>query len=174
MFPCSHTLSECFRNVIIRILFPCSQKLANVPLFPCSLRYFANVPLFPKTPGRPSDLCVKSHKLPHGTFHANVSSPSGNNAETFAMAIDQLRLLRNAFCHASSSKIAKPTFDQYIKLTKDAFKALGVTSGSVDTVGSLTEQDFPIKKVRKLEEDIRNEFKVENTFLKEDVKEKLL
>ena len=33
---------------------PCSQKLANVPLFPCSLRYFANVPLFPKTPGRPS------------------------------------------------------------------------------------------------------------------------
>ena len=143
-------------------------------MFPCSLRYFANVPLFTKTPGRPSDLCVKPHKLPHGTFHANVSSPSGNNAETFAMVIDQLRLLRNAFCHSSSSKIAKPTFDQYIKLTKDAFKALGVTSGSVDTVGSLTEQDFPIEKVRKLEEDIRNEFKVENTFLKEDVKEKLL
>ena len=23
-------------------------------MFPCSLRYFANVPLFPKTPGRPS------------------------------------------------------------------------------------------------------------------------
>ena len=34
MFPCSHTLSECFRTVIFRILFPCSQKLANVPLFP--------------------------------------------------------------------------------------------------------------------------------------------
>ena len=33
MFPCSHTLSECFRTVIFRILFPCSQKLANVPLF---------------------------------------------------------------------------------------------------------------------------------------------
>ena len=42
MFPCSHTFSECFRTVIFRILFPCSQKLANVPLFPsifyqCSL-----------------------------------------------------------------------------------------------------------------------------------------
>ena len=42
MFQCSHTLSECFRTVIFRILFPCSQKLANVPLFPsifyqCSL-----------------------------------------------------------------------------------------------------------------------------------------
>ena len=42
MFPCSHTLSECFHTVIFRILFPCSQKLANVPLFPsifcqCSL-----------------------------------------------------------------------------------------------------------------------------------------
>ena len=42
MFPCSHTFSECFRTVIFRILFPCSQKVANVPLFPsifcqCSL-----------------------------------------------------------------------------------------------------------------------------------------
>ena len=121
-----------------------------------------------------SDLYVRPHRLPHGTFHASVLSPSGNDAETFAMAIDQLRLLRNAFCHSSSSKIAKLTFDQYIQLTKDAFKALGVTSGSVDAVGSLTEQDFPIGKVRKLEENIRNEFKVENTFLKEDVKEELM
>ena len=47
MFPCSYTLSECFRTVTFRILFPCSQKLAK---FPCSLRYFANVPLFPKNP----------------------------------------------------------------------------------------------------------------------------
>ena len=41
MFPCSHILSECFCTVIFRILFPCSQKLANVPfdilpMFPCS------------------------------------------------------------------------------------------------------------------------------------------
>ena len=28
-------------------------------MFPCSLRYFANVPLFPKTPGRPSILSLE-------------------------------------------------------------------------------------------------------------------
>ena len=39
MFP--QALSERFRTVIFQILFPCSQNLANVPLFP-------------KTPGRPS------------------------------------------------------------------------------------------------------------------------
>ena len=53
MFPCSHTFSECFHTVMFRILFPCSQKLV---MFPCSLRYFANVPCSPKTPGRPSCL----------------------------------------------------------------------------------------------------------------------
>ena len=42
MFPCSHSVSECFRTVIFRKFVPCSQKLANVPLFPsifcqCSL-----------------------------------------------------------------------------------------------------------------------------------------
>ena len=31
-------------------------------MFLCSLRYFANVPLFPKTPGRPSSLLVLLHQ----------------------------------------------------------------------------------------------------------------
>ena len=30
--------------------------------------------------------------MPNGSFHASVSSPSGDQAETFALAIDQLRL----------------------------------------------------------------------------------
>ena len=47
MFPCSHTLSECFRTVIFRILFPCSQKLANVPLFPS---IFCQCSLVPQNP----------------------------------------------------------------------------------------------------------------------------
>ena len=51
MFPCSNTLSECFRTVIFRILFPCSQKLANVPFF---LSIFFPCSLVPKNPGRPS------------------------------------------------------------------------------------------------------------------------
>ncbi|KAJ7376576.1 hypothetical protein OS493_033737 [Desmophyllum pertusum] len=121
-----------------------------------------------------SDLYMKPHKLPPGSFHASVVSPGGNDAETFAMAIDQLRLLRNAFCHSPSSKIDKPTFDQYIQHTKDAIKALGLTSGPVDTAGSLTEADFPIERVRQLEDDIRKELQAENAFLKEDVKDELI
>ncbi|KAJ7388987.1 hypothetical protein OS493_034376 [Desmophyllum pertusum] len=121
-----------------------------------------------------SDLYVRPLKLPHGHFHASVVSPGGNNAETFAIAIDQLRLLRNAFCHSPSSQIDKPTFDRYIQHTKDAIKALGLTSGPVDTVGSLTEADFPTKRVRRLEDDIRKELQAENTFLKEDVKDELI
>ena len=121
-----------------------------------------------------SYLYVKPHGVPAGGFHASVISPSGNNAETFAMAIDQLRLLRNAFCHSSSSKIAKPTFDQYIQYTKDAFQALGVTSGSVDAIGSLTEADFPTERVRKLEDDIKEELQVDKKFLKEQVNDQLI
>ena len=47
MFPCSHTFSECFRTVIFRILFPCSQKSANVPLFPS---IFCQCSLVPQNP----------------------------------------------------------------------------------------------------------------------------
>ena len=46
-----------------------------------------------------SDLYVKPRALPHGSFHACVLSPGGNNAETFALAIDQHRRLRNSLCH---------------------------------------------------------------------------
>ncbi|KAL9973817.1 hypothetical protein ACROYT_G020320 [Oculina patagonica] len=120
-----------------------------------------------------SDLYVKPCKLPHGTFYSSVVSPSGNNAETFALAIDQLRLLRNAFCHSSSSEIDKKTFDQYIQHTKDAIKALGVTTDPIDAVGSLTESDFPTQRVCQLEDDIKKELQAVNKFLKEDVKDEL-
>jgi len=103
-----------------------------------------------------------------------VVSPGGNNAETFAMAIDQLRLLRNAFCHSFSSAIDKKTFDQYIQHTKDAIKALGVTTAPIDAVGSLTESDFPTEKVCRLKDDITKELQTENTFLKENVEDQLI
>ena len=47
MFPCSHTLSECFHTVIFRNFVPCSQKLANVPLFPS---IFCQCSLVPQNP----------------------------------------------------------------------------------------------------------------------------
>ena len=103
------------------------------------------------------ELYVKHHKVPHGKFHASVVSPGGNRAETFALAIDQLRLLRNSLCHADKSEIDKPTFDQYVQHAKEAFKAVGVKTDPIDGIGGLTESDFPTKEVRKLEEGIKQE-----------------
>ena len=90
--------------------------------------------------------------MPNGSFHASVSSPSGDQAETFALAIDQLRLLRNSLSHLTSSKkINKTTFDQYTEHAKDAFKALGVTTDSIDDVKSSPESHFPTEEVARLE-----------------------
>ena len=118
------------------------------------------------------DLYLKPCKLPRGTFHSSVVSPTGDDAETFALAIDQLRMLRNSLCHLNKSELDKKTFDQYIQLAKDAIKALGVSTSPIDAVGSLTESDFPTEKVRKLENDVRTELQKENEFLR-DVKDGL-
>ena len=90
-------------------------------------------------------------------FHPSVVSPCGNKAETFALAIDQLRRLRNSLCHSDRSEIDKPTFDQYVQLAKEAFRALCIKTDPIDAIGGLTESDFPIKEVRKLEESLRRE-----------------
>ena len=119
------------------------------------------------------DLFVKPRKLPHGAFHSSVVSSGGNNAETFALAIDQLRLLRNAFCHSFSSEMDKSTFDQYIKHTKEAIKALGVTTGPIDAVGSLTQSDFPTQRVHQLEDEIKKELQTKSKYLKKDVKDEI-
>ena len=104
-----------------------------------------------------SEMYVRHHKVPPGKFHPSVVSPSGNTAETFALAIDQLRLLRNSLCHSDKSEIDKPTFDQYVQLAKEAFKALGIMTDPIDAIGGLTESDFPTKEVRRLEESLKQE-----------------
>ena len=114
-----------------------------------------------------SDLYVKPRAIPHGSFHACVLSPGGNNAETFALAIDQLRLLRNSLCHSTSSEMDKLTFDQRVNYAKDAFQALGVSTAPIDAVGSLTESDFPTSEVRALEMRQRDETRAYINFLKE-------
>ena len=68
-----------------------------------------------------SDFYVKPRAVPHGSFHACVLSRGGNNEETFALAIDQLRRLRNSLCHSISSKMDKLTFHQRVSYTRDAF-----------------------------------------------------
>ena len=104
-----------------------------------------------------SDLYVKPCAVPYGSFHACVVSPGGNMTETIALAIDQLRLLRNSLCHSTSSEMDKATFDQRVNYAKAAFQALGVPTASIDALGSLTGSDFPTNEVRKLEERIREE-----------------
>ena len=114
-----------------------------------------------------SDLYVKPRALPHGNFHACVLSPGGNNAETFALAIDQLRLLRNSLCHSASSEMEKLTFDQRVNYAKDAFQALGLSTAPIEAVGSLTESDFPTNEVRALETRQRDETRAYISFLEE-------
>ena len=114
-----------------------------------------------------SDLYVKPRAIPHGSFHACVLSPGGNIAETFALAIDQLRLLRNSLCHSASSEMDKLTFDQCVNYAKDAFQALGLSTAPIDSVGSLTESDFPTNEVRALETRLRDETRAYINFLKE-------
>ena len=104
-----------------------------------------------------SDLYVKRRAVPYGSFHSYVVSPGGNMAETFALAIDQLRLLRNSLCHSTSSEMDKATFDQRVNYAKDAFQALRVPTAPIDALSSLTESDFPTNEVRQLERQIKEE-----------------
>ena len=113
------------------------------------------------------DLYVKPRAIPHGSFHPSVLSPGGNNEETFALAIDQLRLLRNSLCHSTNSEMDKATFDQRVNYAKDAFKALGVSTVPIDAVGSLTESDFPTNEVLRLEMKLRDETRAYVKFLEE-------
>ena len=109
---------------------------------------------------------VKPRRLPSGTFHPVISSPCGNQAETlFALALDQLRLLRNTLCHQTSTqKIDKTTFDHYIQLGKDAFAALGQDTTRIDEIGKLEEEDFPTSRLQKLKEELKREKDVDIKF----------
>ena len=102
-------------------------------------------------------LYVKPRHLLSGTFHPVISIP-GNEAETFALALDQLRLLRNALCHQTSTqKIDKTTFDYYIKLAREALTALKQDTTRIDEIGKLEEEDFPTARLQKLEAELKKE-----------------
>ena len=103
-------------------------------------------------------LYVKPRRLPIGIFHPVISSPSGNQAETFALSLDQLRLLRNTlFYQASTQKIDKKTFDRYVQLARDAFDALGQDTTRINEIGKLNEEDFSTSRLQKLEEQLKRE-----------------
>ena len=101
-----------------------------------------------------SDLYVKPLGLPRGSFHAPVVSSGGDYYETVALAIDQLRLLRNSLSHPAKGEMSKRTFNQYLQLVKDTFKALGLKTDKIDAISS--ESGFPTSEVADLERKIQN------------------
>ena len=111
---------------------------------------------------------MKKKRMP-GSIHPSVNSTSGDKDEMLALAIDQLRLLRNAMCHFPDMRLDKATFDHYVQLTKDAFASADVDTSSIDAICSLTEADFPRNRVTELKECIHKELKAGNTFLQQDV-----
>ena len=76
--------------------------------------------------------------IPSGQFHSSVISANGNIDETYALAIDQLRLLRNWRSHSTRAEMDKKTFDRFVKLVKDAFKALLVNTDDIDAIVNAT------------------------------------
>ena len=110
-------------------------------------------------------LYVRPLGLSAGTFHSSVRSATGDQAETYALALDQLRVLRNTLCHQISTReIDKPSFAHYLWLAKDAFTALGQNTARIDEIGKLAEDDFPIARLRQLEEDLKREKDAAITF----------
>jgi hypothetical protein len=119
------------------------------------------------------EMYLKGRKPVPTPFHSAVRSSSGDANETIALAIDQLRLLRNTLCHTSSPQIDKVTFDDNIKHAKDAFTALNFSTTSLERIGNMKESDFPTKGVEKLNEGInrlKNDF---HLFLENEVKHEM-
>ena len=101
-----------------------------------------------------SDLYVKPLGLARGDFHASVVSSGGDYYETVALAIDQLRLLRNSLFHSAKGEMSKRTFNQNLQRVKDTFKALGLKTDEIDAISS--KVGFSTSEVAKLKRKIRN------------------
>ena len=119
------------------------------------------------------DLYLKKKKPATVPFHPSVNSPTGNQDETYALAIDQIRLLRNTHCHSAKPEIVKADFDQFVQLAKDALTAAKVSTTFVNAIGGLTEDNFPTAKVNKLNKSFQKELQAMNQFLQGDMHEKI-
>ena len=81
---------------------------------------------------------------PTGEFHSTVTSSTGVQDETFALAIDQLRLLRNKLSHFRSTQdMERPIFDYCILYAKRAFQAVNYSTSYIDYISELPESEFP-------------------------------
>ena len=98
----------------------------------------------------PYDLYLRPLCLPPESFHSSVESPHGNPEETRALAVDQLRRLRNWQAHKGRNHIDKVTFDRNIQRTKEAFEALGISAKEIEELGNLPESELPTSQNTKL------------------------
>lgn len=96
------------------------------------------------------DRYLKPLSLPSQSFHSSLVSPRGDPEETRALAIDQLRRLRNSQAHPTNDKMDKFAFDQNIQRTKEAFHALGISTKKIEELGNLSESDLPTTQNTKL------------------------
>ena len=117
--------------------------------------------IYAKTFGDPTikgstlnDLFLRKTKLAPGSFHPQVQSPTGDQDETNALAIDQLRLLRNTLCHSPKPEIVKTDFDDYVQLVISSLTAVGVDTSFVYVIGQMSEDDFPTEKIQELQNDL--------------------
>ena len=117
--------------------------------------------IYAKTFGDPAikgstlnDLFLKKTKLAPGSFHSSVQSSTGDQDETYALAINQLRLLRNTLCHSPKPEIVKTDFDNYVQLVISSLTAVGVDTNFVDVIGQMSEDDFPTEKIQELQNDL--------------------
>jgi hypothetical protein len=119
-----------------------------------------------------NDLYLKKVKPPPGSFHSSVQSSTGNQDETYALAINQLRLLRNTLCHSPKPEIIKTDFDNYVQLVSNSLTAVKVDTGFVDAIGQMSEDDFPTERVQELHECRVKELQANSVF-HENVEQKL-
>ena len=96
------------------------------------------------------NLYLKPLGLPSASFHASVVSPRGDPEETRALAIDQLRRLRNSQAHLTNDKMDKATFDLNVHLAKQALQALGIRTKVIEELGNLPESVLPTSQTTKL------------------------
>ncbi|XP_044163085.1 uncharacterized protein LOC122947665 [Acropora millepora] len=96
------------------------------------------------------DLYLRPLGLPSGRFHSFVVSPRGDPEETRALAIDQLRRLRNSQAHPTNDKMDKGTFDLNVHRAKQAFQALGIRTNVIEELGNLPESELPTSQNTKL------------------------
>ena len=120
--------------------------------------------IYAKTFGAPStkgstlnDLYLTKVKPTPGFFHSTVQSATGNQDETCAFVIDQLRLLRNTLCHSPKTEMSRTDFDCYIRLVTNSLTAVNIDTTFVDVIGGMSEDDFPTKKVQELKERLLKE-----------------